>query len=105
MHAFCGMSYAIGDDRLSRHQARSIVARRLRSYRQRGYTVSILQSGAEYEAIEPATAVMVPDDAGVLTIADHLVPAYECRECGNVLPIGDACSCTDPIDDDDTEGE
>lgn len=78
--AYCGMAYYLGVA-LTRTEARSTVARRIRAARKRGQAVCILRKGYTFEVCEPEGCTMVPDNAGILSIEDP--PVYTCRECGS----------------------
>jgi hypothetical protein len=100
LHAYCGMSIPV-DDFVEPHdtdyalkRARSVAAQYIRSQRRAGYAIAVLDSGAEYEILEPEDAVMVPDACGVLRIAPILARTAQCFECGNTVRVGDACDCT-----------
>ena len=66
MFAYCGMPVPIGEGSLAEMQARAVEWRRLRE--RRGYVVSQLKIGREWEIEEPEFAGSIPDDAGILSI-------------------------------------
>lgn len=76
-HSYCGMSGvpACFD---TRAEARQYVADRLRRYR-RNFQVTTLESGKQWEILEPSDCAMVPDACGTLSLQSV---TYECRECG-----------------------
>ena len=76
-HAYCGMSSvpACFD---TEPEARSYVAGKLK--RTRSYLrVTTLETGKEWEILEPEGCATVPDACGTLSLA-HIT--YACRECG-----------------------
>ena len=105
MYAYCGMSYdvATGLDRRSAMVAIGrLAARRIRS----GHpTTRTFGAGGlpEYEFSEPEDCALIPDTAGTAAIVEETVPAWECAECGDILPIGTSCTCQDPIEEEQTE--
>lgn len=66
--AYCGMAYTVGDDMNSPGDARTYAAHEITRMRRKGYCVSVLKIGREWEFTEPEDAMMVPDDAGILTL-------------------------------------
>lgn len=78
MHAHCGMPYTLAEG--DWEDCRAEVASFLRDHRAEGYGVSVLERGERWEAVEPDDAIMVPDDAGTITIqpSPALVPCWEC---------------------------
>ena len=71
--------YTIGEG-LCKSEAREIVAKRLKSYRNQDYPVITLTSGYEWEICEPEDCFLVPDDCGILTIQERDV--YSDEEIG-----------------------
>src|SRR5688572_23661313 len=75
---FCGLSMPreyCGDRADARYAAAQLLKRR----RRQGFPVIILARGARWEILEPADAVMVPDQCGTVAIQRE---TFECRECG-----------------------
>jgi len=107
MYAYCGMSYDV-DTGLDRDQAIARIVRLAESRRKTGHDVThTIGAGGlpEYEFGEPAGCMMIPDTAGTACIVEERTPAYACFECGDILPIGTACTCQEPIDDEETEDD
>ena len=95
MYAYCGMSYNV-DEGLDRRSAIRAIVRLARRRRKTGHEVThTIGAGGlpEYEFSEPADCALIPDTAGTAAIVEERTPAYECAECGDILPIGTACEC------------
>lgn len=107
--AYCGM-VGIRHSFEAEADARAYAAKRVRAYRQ-VYAVTTLETGADWEILEPDNAVMVPDACGTLSLWRE---TFECQECGSAHDTQDqayAC-CTeeadpdvDDVDDDPEEAE
>lgn len=107
--AYCGMGYDI-ETGLTLADAHRTMARLLRRRRRTGHPVTVLKVGREYECGEPDGCAMVPDTAGIASIDRETVPAWECFECGDILPEGVPCECQSALfenytGDDETEDE
>src|SRR5262245_31165002 len=92
MYAYCGMSYDV-DPGLDRGQAIARIGQLAERRRKTGHDVTqTIGAGGlpEYEFGEPADCALVPDTAGTAAIVEERTPAYECAECGDVLPLGTA---------------
>lgn len=78
-------------------QAMARLAFRVARYRKQGYPVDILAGDETYpRAIEvgtPDDAALVGDVEGTYRIAAVQVPAAQCYDCGELVPIGDTCPC------------
>ena len=79
--AYCGMVWPLHDDPADYRDARSIAAHLIRMRRRDGLRATVLESGARWEFTEPEDAMMVPDEAGVMTLTRVANP--ECPWCGN----------------------
>lgn len=102
MHAYCGMAYDIGDRGMTEVQARDTVRRFCAKRTRQGYTVAqlVAEDWQECEISEPEDSAMIPDDAGVIRVVEDTVPAAECWNCGEIVAIGECCSCQESINDD-----
>lgn len=85
-------------------ECRRTAARLLADRRAEGYPI-LRQEGLRWEICEPEDAGMVSDQSGILRIAPQKVTAWECRECGEVLPSGDSCNCLELCEEEETEEE
>jgi hypothetical protein len=101
-HAYCGMSYDIAEGE-TLPGARRQLARLLRRRRATGHSLTVLMPGVEYEVGEPEDCALVPDTAGTVTLQRERMPAWECWQCGDILPMGVACSCSEVSGDDDSD--
>lgn len=105
MYAYCGMAIPIADG-LDRRSAMVAIGR-LAARRIRSGHPTVRTFGAhglpEYEFSEPEGCAMIPDTAGTACVEEERTPAWECFECGDILPIGTSCTCQDPIDDPDVD--
>lgn len=64
---YCGMGFnVLQDDDLS--EIREHAARLIKSNRKRGFPVTTLSKGQEWEIMEPEDCFMVPDNCGVLYV-------------------------------------
>jgi hypothetical protein len=94
--AFSGCSRPLGDP-MTPEQAIHVLSTRASLYRKRGYPVTILDGTTEYpNAIEVSTpddAGMIGDLEGIYTICPVRVPAWECDDCGELIPRGESCDC------------
>src|SRR5512138_1839661 len=80
MYGHCGMSTPVDSGELA--ECRIAAARYLKRRIKRGYQVSVIKSGLEYETIPPDSYYLVPDDAGLLCIKPN--PAIKsCKWCGS----------------------
>lgn len=61
-------------------EVRALAANLIKKFRRKGLVVTTLDSGEEWEVLEPQDCVMVPDDCGVIRVY-HVT--FECRECGS----------------------
>lgn len=77
LHAYCGMAVPIEEG--DRANVRRAAAQQLRMARAEHRPVSVLTRGQEWELESPDDAVMIGDDAGILTLENV---GAECRECG-----------------------
>lgn len=93
MYAHCGMKVPIADG-LSELDALERVLRYVDRRVKRGYEATELGPG-RFELTEPEDSMLVPDDAGIIAAERDTVPAWECRECGDIVPIGSSCTCID----------
>lgn len=97
LHAYGGLIW-YPDGYGDKGDARFEIARLLRLARRKGYPITTLKRGAEWEIAERDDGMMVPDDCGILTLRETY--RYRCRECGRGHDDRDDLSacCTDDID-------
>lgn len=100
--AYCGLT-SIPREADDLHDARTIAARRLRSYRRHGFPIATLTRGEEWEILEPDDCQMIPDACGILWIEHE---QHECPECGSEHETTDeALHCCAPAFDDPDDYE
>lgn len=93
-HSYCGMR-GVPEAFDTNAEARSHVARKLRTYRKR-FPVVTLSPGTEWEIQEHENAVGVPDACGTLVLR-HVT--FECGECGSHCESREvAAQCCNPTE-------
>lgn len=88
---------------LDRSQAVRAIVRFARRRKATGHPIahSLTRRGLpEYDISEPDDCAMIPDTAGIAWVEPEVRPAYECFECGDLVAVGDSCSCSEPAEDD-----
>jgi hypothetical protein len=78
-NAHCGMR-TIDEEFVSREEGREKAATVLRRRRDSGHQVSTIDKGTYWECGEPEDCMMVPDTAGMLTLAEVFDESEEDNE-------------------------
>ncbi len=78
LHAYCGMAIPIEDG--DRDDVRIAAAQQIRMCRAEHRHVTVITRGAEWELEESDEAVMIGDDAGILSLQDRRARCSECDD-------------------------
>ena len=81
-HAYCGMPIPL-EEKEDKETCRQAAARRIRSLRLQGFPVVTLDKGRRWEVQEPEGTFLVPDECGILLLAQEPSPYGACPECGD----------------------